>query len=341
MNRPNLFEYATSELSQDAFICWLLSWAREENANIDPALHKTALLLLDRLFKAAEQSPPKKYDSVEIDSQYKHIDVLVIVNGEYAIIIEDKTLTANHSDQLNRYRKEIEKSGHEQKAISSDKIIPIYFKTEDQSNYDDVKAKNYFPFLRRDFLQILDTEEARTIRNAIFVDYREHLRFIEEDVNSYKSKNMPLGKWSDRAWGGFFSKLQEHLQDGNWKHVSNRGGGFMGFLWHEKNYLRFNCRTYLHLEEEEVCFKIVIEDKEERRTARWEWYQSLRTTCEHPDFAVKIKKPRFRSGKWMTAAKLDIDDYRQVNEHGAIDIPRTVDLLKQAEEIMDAALSNS
>ena len=24
--KPNLFEYATSELSQDAFICWLLAW---------------------------------------------------------------------------------------------------------------------------------------------------------------------------------------------------------------------------------------------------------------------------------------------------------------------------
>lgn len=24
---PNLFEFATSELSQDAFLCWLASWA--------------------------------------------------------------------------------------------------------------------------------------------------------------------------------------------------------------------------------------------------------------------------------------------------------------------------
>jgi hypothetical protein len=24
---PNLFDYATSELSQDAFVCWLAAWA--------------------------------------------------------------------------------------------------------------------------------------------------------------------------------------------------------------------------------------------------------------------------------------------------------------------------
>nr|WP_260390277.1 hypothetical protein [Ornithobacterium rhinotracheale] len=25
--KPNLFQYATSELSQDAFLCWLIAWA--------------------------------------------------------------------------------------------------------------------------------------------------------------------------------------------------------------------------------------------------------------------------------------------------------------------------
>ena len=35
--KNNLFEYATSELSQDAFICWLASYAHEE-AEKDAAL---------------------------------------------------------------------------------------------------------------------------------------------------------------------------------------------------------------------------------------------------------------------------------------------------------------
>ena len=36
--KNNLFEYATSELSQDAFICWLASYAHEE-AEKDAALN--------------------------------------------------------------------------------------------------------------------------------------------------------------------------------------------------------------------------------------------------------------------------------------------------------------
>lgn len=35
--KNNLFEYATSELSQDAFICWLASYAHDE-AEKDEAL---------------------------------------------------------------------------------------------------------------------------------------------------------------------------------------------------------------------------------------------------------------------------------------------------------------
>jgi hypothetical protein len=30
MNKPNIFNYATSELSQDAIICYILEWAKIE-----------------------------------------------------------------------------------------------------------------------------------------------------------------------------------------------------------------------------------------------------------------------------------------------------------------------
>ena len=42
---PNLFYYATKELSQDAFICWLLAWANKECAREDAALNALGLSL--------------------------------------------------------------------------------------------------------------------------------------------------------------------------------------------------------------------------------------------------------------------------------------------------------
>ncbi|MED1905618.1 PD-(D/E)XK nuclease family protein [Cytobacillus firmus] len=47
-------------------------------------------------------------DSIEIKRQFKPLDILTIVNDTYAILIEDKTFSKNHSDQLNRYRKSVE-----------------------------------------------------------------------------------------------------------------------------------------------------------------------------------------------------------------------------------------
>ena len=38
MNRPNLFRIATSELSQDAFLVWLIQWADPSTMQYDPAL---------------------------------------------------------------------------------------------------------------------------------------------------------------------------------------------------------------------------------------------------------------------------------------------------------------
>lgn len=40
MGRPNLFSYATSELSQDAFVCWLLESASPEYEELDIELHE-------------------------------------------------------------------------------------------------------------------------------------------------------------------------------------------------------------------------------------------------------------------------------------------------------------
>jgi hypothetical protein len=48
MNQPNLFDFATRELSQDAFICWLASWANPAFKEQNETLHATATAFLNR-----------------------------------------------------------------------------------------------------------------------------------------------------------------------------------------------------------------------------------------------------------------------------------------------------
>ena len=43
-NKPNLFDYATSELSQDAILAWLIQWADEQFLETDKHLNQCAEL---------------------------------------------------------------------------------------------------------------------------------------------------------------------------------------------------------------------------------------------------------------------------------------------------------
>jgi hypothetical protein len=45
MPAPNLLDFATSDLSQDAFICWLASWADPSCREPNGPLHQTAAAL--------------------------------------------------------------------------------------------------------------------------------------------------------------------------------------------------------------------------------------------------------------------------------------------------------
>jgi len=174
MNKPNIFNYATSELSQDAIICYILEWTKIENKAFNENLHTLGIDFLSSLFeKFKDIETPNEYQKIEIIKQYENIDVLCIINDEYSIIIEDKTNTKNHSDQLKRYFDKVSKN------FSKTKVLPIYFKTGDQSNYKNVEDNGYKIYLRKDFLNILTS-----------VKYSNDI--IEIIQNTYKILKMEL-----------------------------------------------------------------------------------------------------------------------------------------------------
>ena len=104
--RPNLFDYATSELSQDAFLLWLMEWGKSCYKDEDSALHAIAQRFIRRLLNKANEF---KISDIQLFKQQKHIDVLAIINNQYAIIIEDKTDTREHDRQISAYTQEVQK----------------------------------------------------------------------------------------------------------------------------------------------------------------------------------------------------------------------------------------
>jgi hypothetical protein len=322
---PNLFDFATSELSQDAFIAWFLSWADPVLRASNEPLHRAATLLLDRLMDACKMPRPVSYESVSVRQQYKKIDVLVVVNGEIAILIEDKTGTADHSDQLVRYIQAL--LGE----FPRDRICPVFLKTGDQCDLTRPQQAGYACFLRSDLLDVLQIGHTYGVRNDIFDDFISYLSGLEAAVQSYCS--VPITAWDSdpRRWVGFFTALRERLCDGHWDYVSNPSGGFMGFWWHWKG------KKYLQLEQSKLCFKIEVADQDKAtRMQQWvEWHEALMTSNQR--FGLPLKKPPRREGQWMTVVVM-ANDYRQIDGRGIIDMDRTVEMLRKAEQLLDAAV---
>jgi len=321
MNKPNIFNYATSELSQDAIICYILEWAKSENKNLNNELHNLAIKFLDSLFDKfnKEIDKPLKYTKIEIKKQYENIDILCIINDTYSIIIEDKTNTKNHSNQLERYYKQISKD------FNSTKILPIYFKTGDQSNYDNIIKNNYKIYLRQDFLKVLKSYDTN---NNIINDYTNHLQNIEDSIDSYKI--IPIDKWTYNSWKGFFIELREKLDDGNWDYVSNPNGGFLGFWWNWNSNDEYHIYLQIDHSISKITFKLYTKTgaKIEKAVVN-KWKKHI----VYNENNIIIKKPKVvRTGKSVTIGILE-NEFRQTNNDNIIDIDKTIEFIRQIEAI--------
>ena len=75
MARPNLFDYATHELSQDAFLIWLIRYA-DKNFQEDAQLHAIAQKFLQKILNR----PNLTIDTVECWKQWENIDITAKIN---------------------------------------------------------------------------------------------------------------------------------------------------------------------------------------------------------------------------------------------------------------------
>lgn len=99
----NIFDYATKELSQDAFLCWLFD-------NYDCKNEKVAEIAVKLLSSFSLELSAGKIKNLHVFKQWKYIDVLVrfeYENKTHIIAIEDKTFSEEH-EQLKNYNDELD-----------------------------------------------------------------------------------------------------------------------------------------------------------------------------------------------------------------------------------------
>ncbi len=165
--KPNLFDYATSELSQDAFLCWLTALAGHDDGELQLVGRAFIAWLWERARGARIQpdrirllEPPKR--------QVDRIDILFeaeIAGVKALFLIEDKTETSHHSRQLERY---LDATKH------AETVVPIYFKTGYHFGSDtSASAAGYTVIGLPEWAEFLDQQ---TVRNDILADYRAYIR---------------------------------------------------------------------------------------------------------------------------------------------------------------------
>ncbi len=218
IDRPNIFDYATSELSQDAMICWLLRWADPRYRESSLALHATGRALLENIGRKCKTKVlPESIQSVKPVRGKQNMDIVCHLNGDdaathTAILIEDKTGTGEHGNQLHRYRRLIGKE------LPEDRILPVYLKTGDQSRTSlrKIEDRGNAIVLRKDLLALLEgRKEARAVSDVLD-DFVHSLRKRENRVQFWQTKSPD---------GGCHDCSRELAGDGGGWPAGSRGHG--------------------------------------------------------------------------------------------------------------------
>ena len=334
MKKPNLFSIATKELSQDAFITWLIQWADESYKESNNPLHSIGENFVRFLIEKRFSTKDLTINKVEAGMQWNNIDIWADINEEYFIIIEDKIDTSEHDEQLKRYEK-IVTDYYDNKR----KLIPIYLKTGIESIHtaSDIRKKCWEYCGRDEFLNFLNSQSSP---NNIFSDYVSYLNEKNQETNSF-SKYENLNSWE--ATKGLFVWIQKSISEwSGWDYVPNPSGGFLG-LWFHFIECKKNPEQEFYLQIENYCdnrcnLLIKVAGEWSGETAylydRLEYLYSIVS-----DFGLTISKPsRYRPGEYTSLA---IIDGVFSNTNGNLDLENLLQKIKRSMLLVDKLASNS
>jgi hypothetical protein len=324
--KPNIFEIATKELTQDGFFTWLLQWADPSNKKYDEILNKCATEFVKLLMQ-------KKIDidfeltKVTTGRQWENIDIRAEVNDKYLIIIEDKTFTKEHSEQLKAYKKTAVDWCNENKY---EEPICIYLKTgsESKSSLNIVSEKGYAVVSRGELISFFDKYK---IKNDIFNDFILKIIHLEKSEKDFQTKK--IKDWDSNCWIGFFRFLESEtdLQINSWNFVNNPSGGFYGLWWHGVEWKK-NIWFYLQMEEGKLCFKIGEIYKNHAKT-RNEIYDIIMEKAQKRKKREITKPQRFGNGTYMTIAMVKQEDWLG-DENNIINKDEVIGKLKEYEKFI-------
>lgn len=195
--KANLFTYATKELSQDAFLMWVLS-NYDDEGDVGRAAKKL-------LAEFCHLDNDEVITNLTVRPQEGKIDISVYFDTnkreKLGLFIEDKT-GSNEHNQLETYNDYINKKLKETEITEA---FRIFYKTGifDDDELERVEKAEWKIYGMKEILNIW--EEFKESPNMIIKMYVNHLYALQEAI---KNKKMPSKYTTDKLnrceWYGFF-----------------------------------------------------------------------------------------------------------------------------------------
>ena len=196
----NLFDFATKELSQDAFLRWFFeSW---EDEDIKPAV-------FEFLEKVGIET--KGINEIKTVAQRDHIDVTVYIYSDkiQALYIEDKTTSSEHN-QLIQYNKSIKE---QIKKYKLDRVVKVYYKTSfiNDDERRRINDANWYIFELND-INSFWTKYIHT-SNLLLRDYSKYVCGICNELNGVERPiDNNLTKWTAYFINVIIPKIKEKCE---------------------------------------------------------------------------------------------------------------------------------
>lgn len=333
MNAPNLFTFAPRELSQDAFFVWLFSFADKKYKNDFNNLHEVAQKLLLSFIEKCRPNLNIDIQTVVVEKQHNYIDILIIINDDFRILIESKTNSKEHSNQLKCYSEYAIRKKWD--------FIGIYLKTGNEAkcflNQIPNKTKElgitFEIFNRQEILSVLDAYSY--IDNDIFTHYLCHLQNIERKTRSFE--NLPIKAWYNRSWQGFYEYLDHLNYLSWWDYVPNPKGGFWGANFEKRKWQDYSIVFAIH--QRTLVFGIYVTEKDKQTKLRNEFSQVLLKSAKEHGLQDIVRPSHFGKGRFMKVAEVKQEHWLGQDDD-MIDLDKVVSILKMYQEFLISLSDN-
>ncbi|MDG0888300.1 PD-(D/E)XK nuclease family protein [Paracholeplasma manati] len=232
MNQANIFSFAKKELTQDAFLMWLL--ANHDSNELDVSRMSKRLL---RTFTKIHITDQTKLIVNELSSQKWKIDILIDVeidDNPHLILIEDKVDSIEHSNQLAKYMGKVNEKYH-----SHQKHF-IYYKTNLLFDEERQKVESHgWEVYDIEQIKNLFGENAAAYNHYLLVNYTDHInRLYEKLVGTLPDD---ITKWDMKHWLNYYNSRTWQYPNCTVEFYNhqNRYYYFAVFAYHQKSKLPY------------------------------------------------------------------------------------------------------